>query len=177
MFFSFSSIAAGHSEQVSLKKIVGDINDARLTRDALEGVDVVIHCASLVDISMNPDVDQLKKVNVDGTASLIDACIDRQVSYFIHISTVDVCIGSDQIYYGSEATTPHNKSPITGPYGETRKEAELLVKNANSRSHNSGKYDDDSTQGIVINVLFIVMTFNSSHLSHFVSFFHRLVFR
>lgn len=122
-----------------MKKIIGDINDARLTRDSLEGVDVVIHCASLIDTTIKPNVKEMTRVNVTGTASLLDACIDRSVSYFIHISTVDVCIGSDQIYFGSEATTPPSKAPIMGSYAETKREAELLVQNANNRSHSTGK--------------------------------------
>lgn len=121
-----------------MKKIVGDINDARVTRDALEGVDVVVHCAALIDIQIKPNVKELKRVNVDGTAQLLEACIDRNVDYFIHISTVDVCIGWDQIYFGSEATTPPSKNPLMGPYAESKRDAELLVQSANNRSHSAG---------------------------------------
>ena len=135
-----SFFTTGHSESIPMKKIVGDINDARLTRDALEGVDVVVHCAALIDVRVKPNVKELQRVNVDGTASFLEACIDRSVSYFIHISTVDVCIGWEQIYFGSEATTPPNKNPILTHYAESKKEAEKLVQSANNRSHTSGMF-------------------------------------
>lgn len=41
-----------------------------------------------------------------GTSNLLSAAIECGVRYFIHVSTADVVIGEDPVYYGSENTTP-----------------------------------------------------------------------
>lgn len=49
-----------------MKNIVGDIRSEKQVIDALQGVDCVIHCAAVVDVSLWPDERQMQTVNIDG---------------------------------------------------------------------------------------------------------------
>lgn len=121
-----------------MKVITGDITNEKTVMEAMQGVDVVIHCAAVIDIGFEPNEKLMKKVNVEGTSILLNAAVECKTRYFIYMSTVDVVIGSDQVYFGSEATTPIVKSPIMGAYAVTKGEAEQLVLKANGRDHPEG---------------------------------------
>lgn len=49
-----------------MKVIVGDITKERTVLEAADGVDVIIHCAALVDTEFYPDEHAMKRVNVEG---------------------------------------------------------------------------------------------------------------
>jgi 3beta-hydroxy-delta5-steroid dehydrogenase / steroid delta-isomerase len=121
-----------------MRVITGDITNEKIVLDAMRDVDVVIHCAAVIDVGFEPDENIMKRVNVDGTNILLNAAVECKTRYFIFMSTVDVVIGSDQIYFGSEATTPTVKFPIMGSYATTKREAEELVLKANGRNHPEG---------------------------------------
>ena len=121
-----------------MKVITGDITDEKTVLDAMKDVDVVIHCAAVIDIGFEPDEKLMRRVNVDGTSNLLNAAVECKTRYFIFMSTVDVVIGGDQIYFGSEATTPVSKNPLLGPYASTKRDAEELVIKANGRDHPEG---------------------------------------
>jgi dihydroflavonol-4-reductase len=65
----------------------GDIQDIVLLRKALQGVNYVFHSAGLV--SYDPqDKDLLKQVNIEGTANVVDACIEAQTIKLCHVSSI-----------------------------------------------------------------------------------------
>jgi len=128
----------GHANTHAMKVITGDITNEKIVMDAMREVDVVFHAAAIIDTSFEPNENLMRRVNVDGTSNLLNAAVECCTRYFIHISTVDVVIGDDQIYFGSETTTPLAKNPILGPYATTKQEAEKLVLAANGRNHSSG---------------------------------------
>ncbi|RSK37123.1 NAD-dependent epimerase/dehydratase family protein [Hymenobacter metallilatus] len=60
----------------AIEWVQGDIRDALALRQALEGVTHVLHCAGLVSYAPQ-DEEELLRVNVEGTAALVDACLER----------------------------------------------------------------------------------------------------
>jgi nucleoside-diphosphate-sugar epimerase len=67
--------------------IKGDIFDAVLLDEMLQGVDEVYHCAA--KISYNPkDKNLLFKTNVEGTANIVNACLNNHVKKLLHISSI-----------------------------------------------------------------------------------------
>lgn len=70
---------------------------------------------------------------------MIDAAVESNVPYLVHISGADVSIGYDPVYYGSENTTFIPKNHLLGPYSKTKYEAEQIVSEANGRSLSNGK--------------------------------------
>lgn len=67
--------------------ITGDVNDIVSLRDALEGVDFVYHCAAVVSF-LPGDRRQMMKVNVEGTANLVNLSIQSGVKKLCHCSSV-----------------------------------------------------------------------------------------
>jgi nucleoside-diphosphate-sugar epimerase len=67
--------------------IQADILDVPSLENAFEDVDFVYHCAGL--ISFNPDDEnQLRKVNIEGTANIVNFCIDKKVTKLCHVSSI-----------------------------------------------------------------------------------------
>lgn len=65
----------------------GDILDVYSLQDALAGMDAVIHAAGLV--SFDPKQrEHLYQVNAEGTANLVNMCLDQKVSRIVHVSSV-----------------------------------------------------------------------------------------
>lgn len=56
--------------------VEGDIRDALGLRDMLEGVTHVFHCAGLVSYAPQ-DEEDLLRINVEGAANIVDACLER----------------------------------------------------------------------------------------------------
>ncbi len=63
-----------------------DILDVVALDDAMTGVEKVYHCAAVV--SFNPaHKNQLKKVNIEGTANVVNACLRAGVKKLCHVSS------------------------------------------------------------------------------------------
>ena len=71
--------------------VQGDICDEKLLDKLIPSVDTVVHLAaeSHVDRSILNSFDFVK-TNVEGTRSLLDACLRHKVSRFHHVSTDEV---------------------------------------------------------------------------------------
>lgn len=69
----------------------GDLALGRDLDPVLEGCDCVIHFAGLAHVPEGPDAEQrARKVNVEGTARLVEAAIDRGVRRFVFVSSAHV---------------------------------------------------------------------------------------
>ncbi|MEI6748307.1 MAG: NAD-dependent epimerase/dehydratase family protein [Bacteroidales bacterium] len=67
----------------------GDLLDIHSLIDALEDVDQVYHCAAVV--SFDPrDKPEIIRANIEGTANLVNVCIDRGIKKFCHVSSIAV---------------------------------------------------------------------------------------
>lgn len=128
-----------HATDKPMKQICGSLTDAELVRDACVGVDCVIHCAALIDISLFPDEEALQAVNVTGTRNIVEACQLENVPYLVFASTTDTVVSTTHIAYGAENTTFTPKNFLMGPYARTKHEAEQLVLQANGRLLSDGR--------------------------------------
>lgn len=65
----------------------GDIINVPSLEKAFQGVTHVYHCAAL--ISYNPkDENKLRKTNIEGTANIVNFCIDYKISKLCHVSSI-----------------------------------------------------------------------------------------
>jgi FlaA1/EpsC-like NDP-sugar epimerase len=96
-----------------LKFVIGDVRDYQALYDALEGIDIVFHMAALKHVPVCEELPlEAVKTNITGTEQLIRACVARNVSKCIDVSTDKAC-------------APNNL------YGMTKAVGEKLVLNAN----------------------------------------------
>lgn len=67
--------------------IEGDITDIPSLNVAFENISTVYHCAAL--ISFDPkDEEKLRKINIEGTANIVNCCIDFGVKKLCHVSSI-----------------------------------------------------------------------------------------
>lgn len=64
-----------------------DINDIPALTDAFEDVSEVYHCAGLVSFDIR-DKKRLRKINIEGTANMVNIALSKQVQKFCHVSSV-----------------------------------------------------------------------------------------
>ncbi len=96
--------------------IEGDILDVLSLETALENVDIVYHCAAIV--SFHPeDHDRLLKVNVEGTANVVNACLHAKVKKLCHVSStaaigksLDGSIITEETEWQSQDVSIYSKS-------------------------------------------------------------------
>jgi dihydroflavonol-4-reductase len=79
-----------------LKMVVGDMTDVAGFAPALAGADVVFHTAAFFrdNYKGGRHWDELKRVNVEGTAALLEAAYAAGVRRFVHTSSVAVLDGA-----------------------------------------------------------------------------------
>ncbi|MCB2406968.1 NAD-dependent epimerase/dehydratase family protein [Hymenobacter lucidus] len=75
------------SNAEAVEWVEGDVLDALAIRRALEGVTHVFHCAGLVSYAPQDEA-ALQQINVEGTANIVDACLDRPGIRLCHVSSV-----------------------------------------------------------------------------------------
>ena len=65
----------------------GDILDIYSISESLENVSEIYHCAAVV--SFNPkDKEEMMRVNVNGTANLVNASLERNIKKICHVSSI-----------------------------------------------------------------------------------------
>jgi dihydroflavonol-4-reductase len=65
----------------------GDVLDVISLEEAMEGIHTVIHSAAVVSF-VKKDRQQMYKVNVGGTANVVNMALEKNIQRFVHISSV-----------------------------------------------------------------------------------------
>lgn len=105
--------------------VEGDILDPLSLEEAMENVDLVIHSAGMVSFSP-VDEDALLKINVIGTANVVNAMLTKGVKKLIHVSSVSA-LGRTAEATLSNENTPWVESKLNTPYDISKYQAELEV--------------------------------------------------
>lgn len=101
----------------AVDEILGDVRDPARARGLVAGADIVVHAAAALPIRGARD--EIRSVNVDGTATLLAAALEARVPRVVLISTTAV--------YGVPETHPIDEhAPLqgVGHYGRSKIEAE-----------------------------------------------------
>jgi nucleoside-diphosphate-sugar epimerase len=109
-------------EKLGLAVHRGELTDPALLRRALADADVVVHCAAKVG-DWGP-VEEYRATNVEGLRALLDACRERPLKRFVHISTLGVYAARD--HHGTDETEPLPERHFDG-YTQSKVEAERLA--------------------------------------------------
>lgn len=109
-------------DQLGVTVLRGDLTDPALLEKALDGVEVVAHCAAKVG-DWGP-VEEYRAVNVEGMRPLLEACRRRPLQRFIHLSSLGVY--EARHHYGTDETEPLPQRHIDG-YTQSKVESEQLV--------------------------------------------------
>ncbi len=111
-----------------IKVHYGDITDRLSLLKACENQDYVYHLAGFIAYKKS-DREMMDKINVDGTAALLDACITHKIQKVLHLSSV-VTIGANIKPEPIDETFEYNLAKYNLGYFETKRLAEELAINA-----------------------------------------------
>ena len=103
----------------------GDILDVIALEEAMENVLQVYHCAAIV--SFNPkEKEQLFKTNVEGTANVVNACLNAGIDKLLFVSSV-AAVGRGKIDEPIEEEMKWVESNNNSAYAKTKYLAEMEV--------------------------------------------------
>jgi nucleoside-diphosphate-sugar epimerase len=109
-------------ERAGVEIIRGDLTDPSAIQRAVDGVDIVVHCAAKVGDS--GAVEEYRTVNVEALRSLLDACRSRPLKRFIHMSSLGVYEAKH--HHGTDESEPLPRAHLDG-YTQTKVEADHLA--------------------------------------------------
>ena len=115
-----------YPERNAVDAILGDVRDSRAVGRAMDGVEVVVHCAAALPLCSR---EEIISTNVDGTRIVLESAFSNQVSRLINISSTAV--------YGIPDHHPiHETDRLqgVGPYGESKIAAEKICEEFRARN-------------------------------------------
>ncbi|MEO6639508.1 MAG: NAD-dependent epimerase/dehydratase family protein [Ginsengibacter sp.] len=109
----------------NLQTVQCDILDTSRLEEVMQGITYVHHCAALVSFDKK-DKHSLLKINIEGTANVVNACLDAGVQKLIHVSSVSALgrIRSGEMITESMNWTEETSNSI---YGKSKYFGELEV--------------------------------------------------
>ena len=133
-----ASVALARSDEAAAacagrgaRVVRGDLEDLELLTTAMKGCDVVFHCAAHVAEWDDPAVFQ--RVNVEGTARVLEAAQRAGVARFVHVGTEAALVDGSPIVQADEER-PLPERPL-GMYPASKAAAERKVREAASTLH------------------------------------------
>ena len=105
--------------------IEGDVLDTVSLEEAMEDIDAVIHSAAMVSFH-RPDKKQMYDVNIQGTANVVNTALEKNISRFVHVSSV-AALGRSKIggHVSEEKKWQENK--VNTHYAISKYRAEMEV--------------------------------------------------
>jgi nucleoside-diphosphate-sugar epimerase len=99
----------------------GSVEQAGRVREAVEGVDAIVHCAGIVKARSS---DEFFTVNVGGTSNLVDAArkLGKSLRRFVHVSSLEAVGPSED----GNPVPADQENPVTA-YGRSKLAAEKVV--------------------------------------------------
>jgi dihydroflavonol-4-reductase len=111
--------------QHNLELIKCDILDVVTLQAVMQGVTEVYHCAALVSFAPN-DAASLYKINVEGTANIVNVCLHAGVRKLVYVSSV-AALGRIRMGEKVNETMQWTEETSNSKYGHSKYLAELEV--------------------------------------------------
>jgi 2-alkyl-3-oxoalkanoate reductase len=112
-----------------IEAVRGDLADATALERACDGQRLVVHAAGRVS-DWGPR-EEFVRVNIDGTARLIEACVRRKVERLVHVSSLTV-LGLPKDARSVDEATPYATPRRGDHYTTTKIAGEQLVRAASA---------------------------------------------
>jgi nucleoside-diphosphate-sugar epimerase len=105
--------------------VKGDILDYYSLSEYLTGVTRVYHVAGFVSFHME-DKQKLFNINVQGTANIVNACLEHQISKLCHVSSI-AALGDAEDGEPIDESHLWNKNALASPYSFSKFRGEMEV--------------------------------------------------
>jgi len=125
LYRSQKSSLLTEEEIARVQWIQGDLLDVDLLMEAMQGCSQVYHCAGLV--SFNPSrAGDLMKINVEGTANMVNVALATGIQKFVHVSSV-AAIGRKRNNQTVVETLKWDEAANPSVYGKSKYLGEMEV--------------------------------------------------
>lgn len=105
--------------------VEGDILDVLFLSEAIEPESIVIHAAAMVSFQRN-DKKKMFQANVEGTANVVNICLEKNSPKFIHISSI-ASLGRKKEALEIDEEATWQESDLNTAYAESKYLSELEV--------------------------------------------------
>ena len=122
IFLHYNSIAL--FEKINWVK--ADITDIPSLEIAFEGITKVYHCAAFISFDPN-DKEKLMKINAEGTANIINCCLDFKVEKLCYVSSVAALGDPTDKQHIITEETEYNPEKLHNEYAISKYAAEMEV--------------------------------------------------
>jgi dihydroflavonol-4-reductase len=108
-----------------IEGVTGDVLDVTALEEAMEGISEVFHCAAVV--SFHPRrLKDMHRINVEGTANVVNACIRHGVRKLVHVSSVSA-LGRKRDGQTIREDAKWDEASNGSAYGRTKFLAEMEI--------------------------------------------------
>ena len=105
--------------------LVGDLLEIDVLAEGMQDAQVVFHCAAMV--SFDPkEKSSMERVNIEGTANMVNIALDSNVEKFIHVSSI-AALGRREELSTIDEKTEWQNSEWNTTYAVAKYEAEMEV--------------------------------------------------
>jgi nucleoside-diphosphate-sugar epimerase len=111
--------------QDQIEWVEGDILDVLFIEDVMRGVQQVYHCAAMISFDARKFED-MRQVNVEGTANMVNAALHAEVEKFIHVSSI-AAIGRPENGMLIDENTKWQRSKNNSQYAISKYQGEQEV--------------------------------------------------
>jgi nucleoside-diphosphate-sugar epimerase len=113
--------------------VKGDITDIPSLEISFENITHVYHCAALISFDPN-DEEELRKINIEGTANVVNCCIDFGIKKLCHVSSIAALGNPKEHETTITEETEWNPEELHSDYAISKYGAEMEV----FRGHQEG---------------------------------------
>lgn len=106
--------------------INADITDIPSLEKAFEGITKVYHCAAFISFDPN-DEDELMKTNLEGTANIVNCCLDFNIEKLCYVSSVAALGDATEKNHIITEETEYNPERLHNEYAISKYAAEMEV--------------------------------------------------
>lgn len=106
--------------------VPADLLETAALEEAFRGVTQVYHCAAIVSFSPQ-HYHQMMAINVEGTANIVNQCLDHQVEKLIHVSSIAALGRSTDGNVWVDEETEWQNSKLNSAYALSKMQAEMEV--------------------------------------------------
>lgn len=118
-------VLLSEDEKQQIEWIHGDILDTSLLDEVMKDCKQVYHCAAVVSYHSKRR-DQMYKINIEGTANIVNAALENQIDKLVYVSSV-AAIGRLRPGEQINEETKWSEETNNSHYGKTKYFAELEV--------------------------------------------------
>lgn len=111
----------------AVEHAVGDVTDYASLRAAMRGIEQIYHTAAFLGHGTRADRAPLHRVNVRGTAHVVDAALEAGVARLVHTSSIAALGRPEKSDVVIDETMAWQASRNNTPYAQSKHEAELEI--------------------------------------------------